>query len=358
MKKVKMKSFKSIILWIVIPLVIGVVFFPRGLSEMIHGLQEPIDLLEVDYSGDLENLPVKGTVQCIYDYYCETTRDGVLDSREYIIDGGNDYYMGMYVKRKDMTNAEALMDASVAYLMGTDDDIEKVYDKQYEVSGVIKKMPDDSWDLYKEYMEWDTMTEEERAMHLPYYLSVNSKIGVASVNTWFTFITGAIAIAIAVFVAIKFFIGGYQKSITSYIQSSSNPEAAKEKVEAFFANTPEKNRIKFNREFISAQAGATTIFQDITKLLWLYQSKTTHKRNFITVGVSYELALCFTDGKRYMIPMKNEQSVQEVLEAIVAVAPWAIAGYESDLDTMFNKDLRAFCQLRYDGVMAEQVNLI
>lgn len=358
MKKLKMKSLKSLIVWIIVLIGIGVFLFPRGFSEMANGLQKPVDLEDIDYSGELDNLKVSGTVVCIYDYYCETTKDGILDSREYIIDGGDDYYIGMLVKKKDMSKAEDLMEASYAYLMGEDTDINKVYEKQYEVTGVIRKMPNDSWDLYKEYMEWDTMTEEEQAMHLPYYLVVNENIGAGSANTWFFLIAGGVSLILGVYFMIKVLTGGCQKNVTRYIQASSNPEAAREKVEAFFESTPALNGVIFNREFISAQSGSTTVFNEISKLLWIYQIKTTHKRNFITVGVSYELMLGFVDGKKYKIGMKNEEKLQEVMKAIIEVAPQVVAGFDKDLDRMFDKDMSAFRQLRYDAVMAEQQNLI
>lgn len=358
MKKLKMKSLKSLIVWIILLIGFGIFFFPRGFSEMVNGIQKSVDLEDIDYSGELDNLKVSGTVVCIYDYYCETTKDGILDSREYIIDGGDDYYIGMLVKKKDMPKAEALMEASYAYLMGEDTDINKVYDKQYEVTGVIRKMPSDSWDLYKEYMEWDTMSEEEQAMHLPYYLVVNDNIGAGSANTWVFLIIGSVCLGFGIYFIIRVATGGCQKSVKRYIESSSNPEAAREKVEAFFANTPAFNGIIFNREFISAQSGSTTVFNEISKLLWIYQSKTTHKRNFITVGVTYELVLGFVDGKKYTVGMKNEAKTQEAIKALIDVAPQVVAGYDKDLDRMFDKDMSAFRQLRYDAVMAEQQNLI
>lgn len=353
MKKLKMKSFRSIIIWIIVSAVFTAIFLPKGITEMVNGLQKPVDLADVDYSGELDNLYVSGTVEFIYDYYCDTEKDGLLYAREYIVDGGQDYYIGMYVKKADMTEPEKLLEAAEEYYLGKDDG-SKVYANQYEIKGVIRKMPADSWKLYKEYMDWDTMTEEEQGMHLPYYIAVNDKIGANSGNTWLFLIIGSVTLILTVYFAVKFLTGGYQKSITKYIQASSNQQAAKEKVESFLLNTPEFNRVIFNREFICSQEGAITIFNEMTNLLWIYQSKTTHRRNFITVGVTYELVLGFIDGKKYNVAMKNEEKLQEVMKKIIELAPHVIVGYEDELNKMFKNDLNGFRKLRYDNVMAEQ----
>lgn len=348
-----MKSLKSNILIIIILLAVGVWLVAKVSDPLITFLNKPQDLDEIDFSQDLDGVYVTGTVYGIYDWYCETTDDRKTVSREYLIDGGSDYYMGMLVMAKDMDKAETLMNASYDYLDGTDDGT-ALEAAQYTVKGTIVKMPSDSLDLYQEYLEWDTMSPEDQEVFLPYYLEVDKIKGTAVSGMWTLLVLGIASLAAGIWVLVSVLTGSRQKAIKKYIAQSSNPDMAREKVEGFLTSTPYSHGLKLNRQYICGQNGGTTVFGETSQLVWAYQLTTTHKRNFITVGKSYQLMLCFLDGSRRSINMNSEADVQENLKIIADTCPHTIVGFTDEIDKLFRKDMPGFRALKYDPVIQEQ----
>lgn len=352
MKELRMKSLKSNIIVILILGIIGAWMLLSNVDSFAVYLSKPTDMDDLDYSQDLNGTYVNGTVYGIYDWYCETTEGTKTISREYLIDGGTDYYMGMLVMARDINKAEALMNASYDYLDGVDDGT-ALAAAQYNVKGTIVKMPYDSLKLYKEYLEWDTMSAEDQGVFLPYYLEVGKIKGTAITGMWILMGLGTLLIVIALWILISCLNGSRQKAIKKYIAQSSSPNMASEKVEGFLSSTPWSRGLKLNRQFICGQNGGTTIFEETSKLLWAYQLTTTHKRNFITVGKTYQLMLCFLDGSRRPINMKNEQDVLENLKMLSETCPHTIVGYTDELDKLFRKDMPGFRALKYDAAMAD-----
>ena len=175
MNTLKMKSFKSVILYVLLLWVIAVIFGVAAFPGLVNSTREPIAWEEVDFSGEIEGLYVTGTVYGIYDYYCEETEDNSIISREYLTDADDNYYIALRAEGEDMTAANTLMDATYAYFMGEDDG-SLLADNQYEITGVIKKLSGDSLQFYHEYVEWDSLDAESQSNFLPYYIDIN-KIG-------------------------------------------------------------------------------------------------------------------------------------------------------------------------------------
>lgn len=353
MKSLKMKSLKSLAFLIILFVVIGSFLFPRGLRSLLISFSKPQNLDTIDYSGDIEGMYVEGTLFGIYDWYCEEKEGAKLVSREYLIDAGENYYMGMMVMKKYNEQANALMEASYDYLDGVDDGT-ALEAAQYTVRGTIEKMPEDSLELYKEYLDWDNMAADEQATFLPYYLAVERIGGLDSASMWAFTGIGGVLYLISLWFIISIFTGRYQKSVKAYIAQSNNQDATREKVESFFSNTQRVNGLLLGRDYFSGQSGAKTIFIESSKLAWVYQMTTTHKRNFVTVGHSYSIKVGFTDGNIVEFSMKNEAAAQEMIEKISTTYPQVIAGYTDELNKLYQKDMTGFLNLRYNGVISEQ----
>ena len=347
MKTLKSKSLKSIIPLFLLFLVIGIVMEAVSFPSVMTSMEDPVNLEDVDFDGDIEGLYVTGTIYGIYDCYCEETENGNPIGREYIIDANDYYFMGLCVDKKDFDDAEALMEASWDYLDGYIE-YEELEKYQYEVTGTIVKIPSDSMRYYKEYIDWFDYTPEEEEMFLPYYLEVGKIGGYTAGGAIALVVIGLIFILLAVLFLVLALTGSYQKSIKKYIAASSSPDMAAEKVERFLQNTTETNGLRYNTEFICGQNGATTVFGEVSKLAWVYLHTVTHKRYFITVGKSYSLMLCFTDGTRYEVTMKNEATAQQHMSRLSEMFPYVVFGYSAELDRMFSKDLPGFLNLRYN----------
>lgn len=126
-----------------------------------------------------------------------------------------------------------------------------------------------------------------------------------------------------------FFVNKYFQLSKKYISNSGNSELARQKVDSFVKNTEEVNKLRYNQDFICGQFKGTTAFGETSKLVWAYLNTTTHKRNFISVGTSYELMLGFADGSLQAAEMKSEAIAREHLANLEKMCPQAIFGFSN-----------------------------
>lgn len=348
MKKLKMKSLKSLIVIILVMLIGGGVLLSQAVPSLLLMVKGPQDMETVDFSGDIEGLYVSGTLYGIYDWYCEETEDNTPVSREYLIDAGDEYYMGMKVGKNGFEAADALLYASYDFLDGKDDGT-ALAAAQYEITGTIQEMPSDSYGIYQDYLGWDTMSAEEQAVFLPYYIAVGDIGDNDLTGVMLLLLMGLIMAGIGLFLLIGTAAGRGQRNVKAYIAGCSDPEAAKERVEYFLENVSPVNGLQYSRDFLCGQNNGTTAFGETGKLVWAYLLTTTHKRNFITVGKSYELVLAFANGSRQSVAVKKEEYVQEHLQTLAALCPKAIIGYTDELDKLFRKDFPQFLALKYNA---------
>ncbi len=343
MKMLKMQSFKSILLILLIAFGLGIGILAVAIPDAITLAQGPIPLEEVDFNGDFEGLYVTTTLPIIYDCYCEETSDNEIVSREYIIDADDVYYMGLRARNDDMNDADQLYDAYMAYLEGTDDGT-RIYESQYEVTGIITKMPDDSEEFYYELVDW---YGEDRALFLPYYINVN----ILDSSTLVMYgILILIAFGFGIYFIVALATGRYQKEVKKYINSCPNAELATAKVENFLSTVPLEKGMRYNHEFICGNNNGTTIFGETSKVAWVYKHVTRQKLYYIiTIGKSYGIVLGFADGTRQMVSVKNEAVANEHLENLQKLCPKAVFGYSDDLNRMFNGNMAQFLSLRYNA---------
>lgn len=358
MKTLKMKSLKNNLIAIVLFLALGITGMVLAMPSTIMLIQGPQDLDTFDYSQiaeeDFKQAYVEGTIYGIYDYYCDETTNGKLSAREYVIDGGDYYYMGLRVKKSDMEPAEALLDASLDYLDGVDDGT-ALTAAQYRVKGTIKPMDDESRRIFKEYLDWNNMDEAERESFLFYYLEVNTIGNYDLVSVILFGIMAAVFFLLAILFIVWSFTGKYQKAITKYINSSAYPDSTRAKVENFLDTTTPVHGLYYNSTYLCAQEGSDTFFNETAKLAWAYQSTTQHKVYYIIpAGKSYALTLGFADGSRHSMSVNKEAQVQELLGKLSELCPQAVIGYSAELDAMFRQNLPGFLDLKYNKVNAEQ----
>lgn len=353
MNALKMKSFKSVILYVLLLWIIAVVFGVAAFPGLVNSTKEPIALEEVNFSGDIEGLYVTGTIYGIYDYYCEETEDNVVISREYLTDAGDNYYIALRAEGDDMTDANTLMDATYAYFMGEDDG-SLLAANQYEITGIIKKMPTDSLQFYHEYIEWDSLDAESQSNFLPYYIDINKLGNYDAQGTMIMAVAGGVMFLIGVVFLILTFTGFFQKPVKKYIQNSSNPKLAAEKVNNFVQTVPEVNGLRYNHEFICGSNKYLITFGETPKIVWIYKQVVNHKRYFITVSKSYTVVTGFIDGTKQISFVKNESSADSHIEQLQQLCPQAVIGYTNELDRMFRKDLNQFLNISYNAPESEK----
>lgn len=358
MKTLKMKSLKNSLGGLLVFLAISVVLLIFVIPSVLLKIQGPEDLDTFDYARltqeDFKQAYVAGTIYGIYDYYCDETTDGELSAREYLIDGGDYYYIGLRVKDEDMGPAEALMHASYDYLDGIDDGT-ALEAAQYEVEGTIKPMDEESIRILKEYLDWNTMDAETQATFLFYYLEVN-EIGNYDMGGMIVLlVVSGVCLLIFIIMLIRILTGACQKQVKKYIEGTASPESTREKVEHFINSTQPVYGLYYNNQYICGQVGGTTFFKETPQLVWAYQSTTAHKYFYvITISKSYALTLGFADGSRYSMAVKKEAQVQELMAKLGEICPQLILGYSPELDAMFRKNLPGFLELKYSKTNTEQ----
>lgn len=348
MKKLRMKSFKTTLPLSIFLIVVSVVMLAVSAPSLLTAKQEPIPWEEVDFDGEIDGLYISGTLYGIYDWYVENTENGSLKSKEYIIDANDQYYMGLFVPKKDIDQADKLMDVSWDYLDGliSEDELSAA---QYEIKGTISPIPSASLHYYNEFI--DAVAKQDptaRPLFLPYYIELN-KVGSFTLGGALAFgITGLIFFAIAILLFVLAATGAYQKSIKKYIANSGSPEMTAERIERFFATTREINGMYYDNDYICGQHGSSTVFGETPKIVWVYLHVTSNKSYFITISKTNELVICFADGTRHFISMKNETIARIHMNKLTILCPKAIFGYTDELNSLFNRSLTAFLNLRYN----------
>lgn len=343
MKKLKRETIRRLMPLLIIFFGVAFLFLMVGISDSSTATDGPTPLEEVDFSGDIDGLYVTGTIYYIYDCYCEVTEDDVVTRREYLIDADDSYYMALRADGSDMQAADALCDASYSYYLGEDDGTQLIA-AQYEVTGVIEKIPDSTLEYYHDYIEWDTLDEASKETFLPYYIRVTdyeSEAGTSLVISIIFFIGGGIFLAMAL-------AGFYQRTVKKYIKESPSPELAKQRVENFVENTPIVNGMRCNHEFISGNNMGVTIFGETSKVAWVYLHTTTHRVLFIPVYKNHNIYFGFADGTLQATATKNKKTAAATLEMLQQFCTKAVFGYTPELAQMFRKNRDEFLNIKYN----------
>lgn len=109
--------------------------------------------------------------------------------------------------------------------------------------------------------------------------------------------------------------------------------------------------IKVGRLFTYYMAGAVPKALPNSKMMWAYQTTTTHRTNGIKSGTTYSVNIFLYGVKNPVaLSMPNEATTQAMLERLHKSFPWVVVGFSNDLKRLFNKDRQQFLSLRYNTV--------
>ncbi len=218
------------------------------------------------------------------------------------------------------------------------------------LSGRIRKMDDDIYRYFKEYMMDGGITEEEFEQYtLPYYIEVYADEIYQNVLTMAAFLLGVLLIALAALRLVKALSGSYLKKLKADIASIGISEYS---VESDWNRAVEICKgIKVGYYFTYYMEGSKPRAIPNTKVLWAYQNTTTHRTNGIKTGTTYSVMIWIDGWKRAAtLSMPNETTAQEILRRFSAQFPWVVVGYSDELRQMYTKNRAQFMQLRYNTV--------
>jgi hypothetical protein len=75
----------------------------------------------------------------------------------------------------------------------------------------------------------------------------------------------------------------------------------------------------------------------VADLVWVYKKVTKHSVNFIPAGKSYSIIILGRHKQRVEVSM-SEKRTNELLSELATRVPWAIYGYQKELDAAWTKD--------------------
>lgn len=204
----------------------------------------------------------------------------------------------------------------------------------------------------EDFKEWLGLTDAEfKEYCIPYVVDAaqddNSMMGIAFILAT----VGIVLVVISIIRLIFTLTGSSLKRLKEDMSEAGATEASLESDYNAAASFKKNGEIKVGRQFTYYMNGSTPRLIPNSKLLWAYQTTTTHRRNGVKVGTTYSVVM-YVDDKRNCVTlqMPNEANTQEMLKRINATLPWVVVGYSDELKRMFNKDRAQFLGLRYNTV--------
>ena len=340
LKMLKRKSIASLLVLIVLMCAMGV--FGVCASNLFTKEPEAVNLYDVPRDA-LEGSYVTAEIDYIYGCYAytETYVDnkptGEITQQEYIIDANAEDYMCLILDGDWMDKADALLAECDAFYYGETDSITKTF----TVTGEIKRLPSDSLALYHEAMGYDLLSEAEREILLPLYLSPgNYQLEV--VPLFF----GLFFLGIGLFFLFWAISGAYQKQVKGKLIElfGENTERADEFLRHML-QTPHVNHVHIDGGYILLAQGVNQMLLDSGDLVWAYKQTVRQKLyGIIPMGKSYRLVLKLENGKEVFAVMKEAQ-IKEQLTKIMQQFPECAIGYSDKMVALYKKDPKTMRQV-------------
>ena len=218
LNQLKRESLRKVILRVVLLLALGTAFFVLFGCHKLLGTLSPKTLAELT-PETMEGAYVEDDIYFLYTPYVEVEqyRDNVRTGTvgmQYLTDFDEIYYMGLYVHKDSLQEAEALMDASEDFMEGN---LAAEQMPVMHVKGTVRLMEEDDQRYYFDLAEGDAELE---AVMLPYYLDVG-RVGKQTFVTVAVFAAVAlICVVLAIFPLVKALTGGYQKQLRRKLSES------------------------------------------------------------------------------------------------------------------------------------------
>ena len=106
------------------------------------------------------------------------------------------------------------------------------------------------------------------------------------------------------------------------------------------ANSPAVTRVgtvTITQSWILQPSAFNLEVRKLDDLVWLYRRVTQHRTNGVPTGKTHAANICDREGKTLSVQLK-EQQVMELLERLNQRVPWAIAGFDQQLEKAWQKD--------------------
>lgn len=301
-----------------------------------------------EINGDLiVDVTLYDNFGCYMEQYEENTKTHARHTTDlyYVIWTGDEYaedyrYMGIKVPASDQNAMEKMAEATYY----------GEYSDAIKYSGAVNKMTSEEYEYFREYFLESDFTEEEiNDWTLPYYISVGALTGGAATSAWVIVGIGAVLVLIAVLILILALSGSKLKAFKKELAEAGFDESSVDYEYESASLFSKGSDFRIGRKLIFFMAGSVPHVVASDKLVWAYQSTTTHRTNGIKTGTSYAVVLCpYNSKKSFTVAVSKETEAQDALQHIDQTIPGAVVGYNDDLKKMYQKDYQNFLQLKYN----------
>ncbi len=353
LENLKKKSIKKVLTGSILLLIIGAALVVWQGSHAIYaliGYQQFEDLKPDEIKNQLVKINVDTVFDCYLEEYSENTKTHQQTTTHlyYITwtgdENATDYrYITIKVPKKYESRMDEIMD----------DTGEGIYSSPLKLTGEIKKLSEEDYGYFEEYFVdicGFSQSEFEEATSL-YYINVFKDTASQNGVYLVVFFGGILLIVWAVIRIVRAYGGSYMKKFQQQYQAAGYSDATIESDLGSAVSFLKKDAVKLGRLCFYDLQGTTPVAIPVSKILWAYQTTTTHRTNGIKTGTTYSIMI-FEDGRKnaYTINVPNEAASQEILQKMNAMYPWVVIGYNAELPKLFKKDRQQFLQLRYNTV--------
>ena len=346
------KALKATLVWSIILMIVGlglIIFRAQATFYTVFGYAEFEELEPDEIKGqyvDMEMTLNFGYFLERYEYKTNSTYRKTTDLY-CIIMTGDEYstdwrYMGIKVPASYESQMDKIIDNTDA----------GYYSEPISISGRIRKLSDEEYRYFREVFEDSDWTDAEiDDGTLPYYIDVIDNKIIYNILSVLVFIAGLVLIAVGIIRIVKAAKGETLKDLKKTIAEAGCTEASAEADYNAAQTFTKDGNIRVGKLFTYYISGATPKAIPNSKIMWTYQTTTTHRTNGIKTGTSYSL-MVFVEGVKnnVTLSMPNEAVTREILRKMDETLPWVVVGYTDDLKRMFNKDRAQFLNLRYNKV--------
>lgn len=349
LEKLKKKSVIKSLPIVIIMLTVGIgliVLEFSNVKSLMRGHVEFESLAPDEINGDLiVDVTLYDNFGCYMEQYEENTKTHIQRTTDlyYVIWTGDDNaedfrYMGIKVPVSEERAMEAMAEATYNY----------EYSDPIHYSGAINKMTAEEYKYFTEYFEGSDMEDEMDKWTLPYYINVGALTGGAAISAWVIAGIGLALVLIAVILLILALTGGRLKTFKKELAEMGMDESGADYEYESAALFSKKSDLRVGRRLTFFLAGGEPHVIANDKLVWAYQSTTTHRTNGIKTGTTYTVILRTLDKKYFVVSVSKEAEAQDALQHISQNVPGAVVGYDDNLNKMFQKDFQNFLQLKYN----------
>lgn len=362
LEELKKKGFKKSLPMSIILIIVGLVLAIYNASSAfcaLAGYATFEDLKPNQVGGKL----VEADINIVYECYLEqgtkntSTNRTTINYYWYIISTGDIYatdfdednyrYMAIKVPRSLGKQMDAIMDYWYNYGMPASDSL--------KVTGKVKRFWPDKYynyfhDLFVDDYEWSEQDFKDNV--IPYYLDVNLSMDTVRYGYLFLFVGGVALILWGIIRIIQGASGSFLKRFIGDYQTAGYTDSAIESDIASATCYTKHNDIRIGKlcTYYGMNSAIPRAIPN-NKMMWAYQSTTTHRTNGVKTGTTYSV-MVYVDGFKnsFNIGVPDESTAQDILKKMNDIFPWVVVGYSDDLRKMFNKDRAQFLQLRYNTV--------